>query len=81
MYTVVLFCWLHSDSASVLLYFTFESRVPKMTSVHLRNFGTWAWKVEREREIFLFNVTCNDISVIYVKTHRYAGGLKKLKLT
>ena len=23
------------------------------------------------------NVTCNDISVIYVMTHRCAGGLKK----
>ena len=28
----------------------------------------------------LFNVTCNDISVIYVTAHRYAGGLKKLEL-
>ena len=26
----------------------------------------------------LFNVTINDISVIYVTAHRYAGGLKKL---
>ena len=26
---------------------------------------------------WLLNVTCNDISVIYVKAHRYAGGLKK----
>ena len=25
----------------------------------------------------VFNVTCNDISVIYVTTHRCAGGLKK----
>ena len=24
MYTVVLYCWCHSDSASVLLYFTFK---------------------------------------------------------
>ena len=27
--------------------------------------------------IWLFNVTINDISVIYVTTHRCAGGLKK----
>ena len=26
---------------------------------------------------WLFNVTINDISVIYVTAHRYAGGLKK----
>ena len=29
---------------------------------------------------WLFNVTCNDISVINVTAHRYAGGLKKLAL-
>ena len=29
---------------------------------------------------WLFNVTINDISVMYVTAHRYAGGLKK-KLT
>ena len=29
---------------------------------------------------WLFNVTINDISVIYVKAHRCAGGLKKLDL-
>ena len=29
---------------------------------------------------WLFNVTCNDISVIYVTAHRCAGGLKKLNL-
>ena len=28
----------------------------------------------------LFNVTINDISVIYVTAHRCAGGLKKLDL-
>ena len=27
--------------------------------------------------IWLFNVTINDISVIYVTAHRCAGGLKK----
>ena len=26
---------------------------------------------------WLLNVTCNDISVLYVTSHRYAGGLKK----
>ena len=26
MSTVVLYCWCHSDSASVLLYFTYEGR-------------------------------------------------------
>ena len=26
---------------------------------------------------WLFNVTINDISVIYKTAHRYAGGLKK----
>ena len=30
----------------------------------------WEWEL-------LFNVTCNDISVIYAKTHRCAGGFKK----
>ena len=29
---------------------------------------------------WLFNVTINDISVIYVTAHRCAGGLKKLDL-
>ena len=29
---------------------------------------------------WLFNVTINDISVIYVTIHRCAGGLKKLDL-
>ena len=32
------------------------------------------WVSERGR---LFNVTCNDISVIYVTAHRCTGGLKK----
>ena len=27
MFTVVLYCWCHSDSASVLLYFTFLSHL------------------------------------------------------
>ena len=29
---------------------------------------------------WLFNVTINDISVIYVTAHRCAGGMKKLDL-
>ena len=29
---------------------------------------------------WLFNVTINDISVVYVTAHRRAGGLKKLDL-
>ena len=29
---------------------------------------------------WLFKVTCNNISIIYVTAHRYAGGLKKLDL-
>ena len=29
---------------------------------------------------WLLNVKCNNISVIYVTAHRYAGGLKKLDL-
>ena len=28
MFTVVLYCWCHSDSASVLLYFTFQFVLP-----------------------------------------------------
>ena len=32
----------------------------------------WEWEWD-----WLLNVTCNDISVIYVKAHRCAGGLKK----
>ena len=27
--------------------------------------------------VLVFNVTCNDISVLYVTAHRCAGGLKK----
>ena len=34
----------------------------------------------REIGDWLFNVTCNDISVIYVTAHRFAGRLKKLNL-
>ena len=29
---------------------------------------------------WLLNVTCNDISVIYVTAHRCAGGMKKFDL-
>ena len=46
----------------------------------------WPWSFtfmfilrERERD-WLFNVTCNGISVIYVTAHRHVGGLKKLNL-
>ena len=42
------------------------------TAAPLRIFvSEWDW---------LFNVTCNDSSVIHVTEHRYAGGLKKLNL-
>ena len=37
MSIVVLYCWWHSDSASVLLYFTFLSLVP---------FAVWSWLVQ-----------------------------------
>ena len=37
----------------------------------MRVVSEWNW---------LFNVTCNDISVIYVMARRCAGGLKKLDL-
>ena len=40
--------------------------------------------IKQQREVskvnWLFNVTINDISVIYVTAHRCAGGLKKLDL-
>ena len=29
---------------------------------------------------WLFNITINDNSVMYVRVHRFAGGLKKLDL-
>ena len=37
----------------------------------------WSWKSVRCEVNWLFNVTINDISVIYVTAHRCAGGLKK----
>ena len=37
-------------------------------SVDVQEFFEFNW---------LLNVTCNDISVIYVTAHRCAGGLKK----
>ena len=38
---------------------------------------TIRYRATRENENWLFNVTINDISVIYVTAHICAGGLKK----
>ena len=43
--------------------------------LHSRFVYTVLQRREKERDL-LFNITCNDISVIHVTAHRYAGGLK-----
>ena len=46
-------------------------------SAESRDFKQYHSKMSRGEVNWLFNVTINDISVIYVTAHRCAGGLKK----
>ena len=55
----------------------FEKHIPNVypTELHLNKANTRYFKQGKVN--WLFNVTMNDISVIYVTAHRCAGGLKK----
>ena len=46
-----------------------------MLNIHVCLFNTIQYVISEVN--WLFNVTVNDISVIYVTAHRCAGGLKK----
>ena len=50
--------------------------------MHLSSAGMYKGRVSDGEVVvnWLFNVTINAISVIYVTAHRFAGGLKKFKL-
>ena len=66
------YCSIKLSSFSFVTYFL------KMTWKHVKQTSQMSL-----RELllnWLFNVTINDISVIYVTAHRCAGGLKKLDL-
>ena len=39
--------------------------------------SNWLWMMQQHEVNLLFNVTINDISVIYVTAHKCAGGLNK----
>ena len=51
MFTVVLYCWCHSDSASVLLYFTFNAAAEFFFLVYSINV--------HEIEMKTFRVSCD----------------------
>ena len=80
LYFLVLFVFLHTQ----ILACKNVIRKPKSNKtfdrlLKLKWTDKWIWMGEWEWD-WLFNVTCNDISVIYVTAHRCAGGLKKLDL-
>ena len=87
------FRFLYFRTGSDLLFlfnFFVDNRFPKdiryqylwSTSVDSWSFSIEIWRVQNRGEVvnWLFKVTINDISVIYVTAHRCAGGLKKLDL-
>ena len=74
-------CARHSASSNKLAtprYTQANGSFNTLLSVHQRTFCTELLKVSLS--LLVFNVTCNDISVIYVTALNCAGGLKKFDL-
>ena len=57
MSTVVLYCWCHSDSASVLLYFTLSNDKGSGSSIKFlhRTFGLDRWTYDSEQKVVSIN--------------------------
>ena len=91
MSTVVLYCWCHSDSASVLLYFTFLSHLFPLpcgagstgsTQVLLCLFSWWRNRNnEKKKEIWLSPMTNTPMPTENSKTKGHTNATKHFDYT
>ena len=80
---VVLFIWIFTSSWGIIsLYHTENTWIKTHNFYHLSHLIIIIERVSESKWDWLFNVTCNDVSVIYATAHtcRCAGGLKKFDL-